>query len=66
MISFNIGVELGQLLALSVLLSLILWWRTRAGFAREAMLANVLLLGAGMLLTGDQLAGYSHQQDLSS
>ena len=58
MVSFNVGVELGQLLALSVMLGVILLWRRSALFNRQAVAANALILFAGFLLMGYQLAGY--------
>ncbi len=36
MIAFNVGVELGQLLALSIILAVMLWWRRRPGFAARS------------------------------
>lgn len=62
MISFNVGVEIGQLIALSLMLLVIVWWRTRASFQRHAVAANVLLLLAGFALTQYQLMGYLLQQ----
>ena len=62
LLSFNIGVELGQLLALTVMLGLILWWRRSPGFARRAVLANALILFAGFLLMDYQLAGFLTQK----
>lgn len=61
MISFNVGVELGQLLALSVILAVIVWWRRQPGFMRQATVANALILFAGFLLMEYQLAGYFTQ-----
>lgn len=58
MISFNVGVEIGQLIALSVVLALIIAWRRSPAFARQAIAANVLILTAGFVLMGYQLAGY--------
>jgi hypothetical protein len=58
LVAFNVGVELGQLLVLSVMLVLILSWRRTASFKRYAVAANVLLLAAGILLTQQQLYGY--------
>ena len=58
LISFNIGVEIGQLLALSAILIAISYWRRTASFDRHAFGANVVLMAAGFLLTGYQLAGY--------
>jgi hypothetical protein len=58
MISFNVGVEIGQLLALSFILAFMLWWRRTASFSRYAVAANALILAAGFVLTEYQLAGY--------
>jgi hypothetical protein len=61
MVSFNVGVELGQILALSVILGIIVWWRKQPGFMRQATAANALILFAGFLLMEYQLAGYFTQ-----
>ena len=58
MISFNVGVEIGQLIALTVMLAVIVWWRRQPAFARQAVAANALILFAGFLLMGYQLSGY--------
>lgn len=58
MISFNVGVELGQMIALSAMLLVVLWWRTRAGFQAQSFAANVALMIAGFALTQYQLIGY--------
>jgi hypothetical protein len=58
MVSFNVGVEIGQLIALTVMLVLIVAWRKSAGFTRHAALANVLIMTAGFVLVEYQLAGY--------
>lgn len=58
LVSFNLGVELGQLLALSFVLLAMYWWRRSAAFERQAVAANFLLLTAGFLLIQFQLAGY--------
>ncbi|MEP7352540.1 MAG: HupE/UreJ family protein [Acidobacteriota bacterium] len=57
-VSFNVGVELGQLLALSLILAVMLLWRRSTGFTRHAVLANVLLMIAGFVLMGYQISGY--------
>jgi hypothetical protein len=57
-ISFNIGVELGQLFALSVVLIGIISWRGTDNFSRNAFAANVVIMTAGFLLTGYQLSQY--------
>jgi hypothetical protein len=58
MISFNVGVELGQLVALSIILMAMILWRRTDGFLRHANFANVLLMTAGFVLMGYQLTGY--------
>jgi hypothetical protein len=58
MISFNVGVEIGQLLALSAILAFMLWWRRTQSFSRYAVAANALILCAGFVLTEFQIAGY--------
>ena len=58
LISFNIGVEIGQLLALAAILIAMNYWRQTRSFIRNAFRANVLLMTAGFVLTGYQLAGY--------
>ena len=58
MVSFNVGVELGQLLVLSLILAFMLWWRKTQSFTRLAVAANVAILIAGFVLTEYQLAGY--------
>jgi hypothetical protein len=57
-VAFNIGVEIGQLMALAVLLVLITLWRSTASFGRDANAFNVVLMFAGFLLAGYQIAGF--------
>lgn len=59
-LSFNVGVEVGQLVALSVMLILLLGWRKTASFQRFSNAANVVLLLLGGLLFLMQLHGYQH------
>lgn len=58
LLSFNVGVELGQITALAVVLLLLLRWRKSARFERQAFTANWILMTGGFLLTATQLAGY--------
>ncbi len=58
MISFNVGVEIGQLLALTIILSFMVAYRRTNGFIKHAVFANVMLMTAGFVLAGYQLAGY--------
>jgi hypothetical protein len=57
-LSFNAGVEIGQVLALTAVLIGLTVWRTRPGFIRHAFVTNTLLMTAGFLLVGVQLSGY--------
>ncbi|MED5420615.1 MAG: HupE/UreJ family protein [Pseudomonadota bacterium] len=57
-ISFNVGVEIGQLMALAILLVLINSWRASGGFLGNTTAFNVALMFAGFLLADYQLAGY--------
>jgi hypothetical protein len=56
--SFNIGVEIGQVLALTVILIALSVWRTRSGFLRHAFATNTALMAVGFILIGYQVAGY--------
>lgn len=57
-VSFNVGVELGQGLALTFILIALTFWRTRSGFMRHAFATNALVMACGFLLVGYQLSGY--------
>ena len=59
LIAFNIGVEVGQLLALAAILLVMGFWRRSSSFARHAFTANVVLMTAGFLLIGYQLTGFA-------
>jgi hypothetical protein len=58
LIAFNVGVELGQILALCAILIGMSYWRLTAGFSKRAYAANVAILAAGFVLMGYQLVGY--------
>ena len=58
LVAFNVGVEMGQLLALSAILIAMSHWRRTTGFSRHAYTANVAIMAAGFVLMGYQLAGY--------
>ena len=57
-ISFNVGVEIGQVLALTAILIALSFWRTRSGFFRYAFATNTALMAVGLVLVGYQLTGY--------
>ena len=58
LIAFNIGVEVGQLLALSAILILISYWRKLPSFLTYAYSTNIVLMILGFILTGYQLIGF--------
>lgn len=58
LLAFNVGVEAGQLLALAVILIVMGYWRRSPNFMRQATVANVIMIGLGLWLTGIQVAGY--------
>jgi hypothetical protein len=57
-LSFNVGVEIGQVLALTAVLIALSFWRTRSGFLRHAFATNTTLMSVGFILVGYQIAGY--------
>jgi hypothetical protein len=58
LLSFNLGVEIGQFFALSFILLGIAYWRRFSSFMRFANVTNTLLISAGFVLFGFQLTGY--------
>lgn len=59
LLAFNVGVEIGQLLALGAILIAMGFWRRTASFFSHAYTANVVLMSAGFLLIGYQLTGWA-------
>ena len=57
-VSFNVGVEIGQVLALTGVLIAISYWRRHPGFLRHSFATNTALMTGGFLLMGYQLTGY--------
>src|SRR5688500_2373503 len=58
LLAFNVGVEIGQLLALSAILIVMSYWRGSPSFRRHAYTTNVAVMAAGFVLMGYQLVGY--------
>jgi len=58
LLAFNVGVEIGQLLALAVILIVMGYWRRSPNFMRQATVANIIMIVLGVILTGQQIAGY--------
>jgi len=63
-LAFNVGVELGQLIALTGILIVMSYWRRRSAFHRQAFAANATLMTAGFVLFGFQLAGFFVSQEV--
>ncbi len=59
MVAFNVGVELGQLAALTLMLIAFDVWRRSGTFLEGAFAANTLIMAAGFVLFGYQIAGYA-------
>src|SRR6202165_1208544 len=51
-VSFNVGVEIGQVLALTAVLIVLSFWRTQPGFLRYAFATNTALMVVGFILIG--------------
>ncbi|MCW9034559.1 MAG: HupE/UreJ family protein [Rhodospirillales bacterium] len=58
LLAFNVGVEIGQILALSAILIAMGWWRRSRSFFKHAYTSNVIMMTAGFVLIGYQLTGY--------
>jgi hypothetical protein len=56
--AFNVGVELGQIIALGIILIAMGFWRRSGGFTRHAYSANVVLMAGGFIFVGYQLTGF--------
>ena len=59
LLAFNVGVEIGQLLALGAILIVMGFWRRTESFMRHAFAANTVLMTAGFMLVGYQLVGFA-------
>jgi hypothetical protein len=58
LVAFNVGVELGQLIALGLILIVMGFWRRTDGFIRHAYSANVALMTGGFIFVGYQMTGF--------
>jgi len=61
-LAFNVGVEAGQVAALTVMLLLLAGWRKTASFLQFSKVVNVCLMVVGILLFLMQLHNYQHEQ----
>lgn len=62
-LSFNLGVEVGQIAALALMVLVLSAWRQRPSFKRFSYAANLALMYAGVFLLLMQLHGYQHDTD---
>ena len=62
-ISFNIGVEIGQIVALLAMIFLISGWRKTQSFSKFSIVANAGLIIAGFLLFIMQIHGFLHTKN---
>jgi hypothetical protein len=58
LVSFNVGVEVGQVVVLAVVVTVFNLWRATRSFAAGAFYANLALMAGGLALIGYQLTGY--------
>jgi len=58
MLSFNVGVEIGQALALACIVVILGQWRQRSSFQKQAFAANTVLMSLGFILAGYQFSAY--------
>lgn len=65
-LSFNVGVEVGQIIALAIMLVLLSGWRKTPSFVKFSKMANVGLVAGGIFLFFMQFHGYWHVSDPDS
>lgn len=58
LLAFNIGVEIGQIMALAVILIAMGFWRRTNRFLHQAYTVNVVMMSLGFILAGYQAVGY--------
>ncbi|MEX5562631.1 HupE/UreJ family protein [Pseudophaeobacter sp. 1A16562] len=58
LLAFNVGVEIGQIMALAVILIVMGYWRRTTAFLRQAYTANVVMMTMGFILVGYQITGF--------
>lgn len=59
LLAFNVGVELGQFIALVFILIALSFWRRHASYYSFSTTTNTLLMSGGFILFGYQMVGYS-------
>ncbi|MBL4870858.1 MAG: HupE/UreJ family protein [Robiginitomaculum sp.] len=58
LLAFNVGVEIGQIMALGIILILIGFWRHSQSFLKWSVATNTVLISAGFMLIIYQMTGY--------
>lgn len=58
LLGFNLGVEIGQFLALGLVLLVLVVWRQYESYFKFSNVTNIALMAAGFLLLSFQLTGY--------
>ena len=58
LVAFNVGVEIGQIIALAMIMIAMGYWRKTESFWKHAYTANVVMMSLGFMLIGYQLTGY--------
>lgn len=58
LLAFNVGVEVGQMMALFMILIVMGYWRRTSVFMQQAYTANVVMMTLGFILIGYQITGY--------
>jgi hydrogenase/urease accessory protein HupE len=58
LVAFNLGVELGQFIALLFILIALNFWRRHQSYYQFATVTNTFLMTCGLVLFGYQLTGY--------
>lgn len=58
LLAFNVGVEIGQMMALFMILIVMGYWRRTSVFMQQAYTANVVMMTLGFILIGYQITGY--------
>jgi hypothetical protein len=61
-----VGVDIGQIAALTVMVGVLAFWRKRPTFYRFSFAANLGLVYAGVYLLFMQLHGYQHDTNSES
>jgi len=58
LLAFNVGVEIGQFVALLFILIVLDFWRRRKSYYSFSTATNTLLMTSGLILFGYQITGY--------